>query len=322
MNITLVAPGLLPVPAKKYGGIELVIWNIRNVLIGEGHTVTIVNVSDSLNSIRRRITIIRQVNASKPDVVHIHAAKYFQLGRFMRCRCIVFTDHCPDVSVADYPYHRRARQKESHIICLSKHIRQHYLSVGIRSNFIHVIPNGLMSEQYRFTENPLHKERSIYLAIVNKRKRQHLYWDLPGLDFAGPIEDQSAHIGKSYIGEWSRSQVCEQLTEYANLVLLSKSEVAAALVCLEALASGLGLVISETNAENLDTSLPFIDVIPEHKIHEREFVANVILENRAKSLGMRMEIKEYARNNFDIRNLISKQYIPLLKSIALGNRAK
>ena len=318
MNITLVAPGLLPVPPKKYGGIELAIWNISKVLVSEGHKVSIVNVMDSINSIYRRMRIIREVNASKPDIVHIHASKYFQLGRFIRCPCIVFTDHCPDVSLVEYPYHRRALQKGSHIVCLSERIREHYLSVGVRSNFIHVIPNSLMTEEYRFTENPIHKDRSIYLAIVNKRKRQHLYWGLPGLDFAGPIEDQTDVVGENYIGEWSRQQVHEELTEYANLVLLSKSEVGAALVCMEALTSGLGLVISETNAENLNTSLPFIDVIPERKIHDREFVANIISENRSKSLGMRIQIKDYARNSFDTRNTITNQYIPLLSSIVQG----
>lgn len=317
MKITLVAPGLAPVPPGKYGGIELVIWNIRNVLVDSGHQVGVVNVRDSIGSIRRRLRIIRQVNAAKPDIVHIHASKYFQLARFMRGARVLFTDHCPQVSRADYPYHRRALQKDTHIVCLSERIREHYLAVGARPDCAHVIPNGLTTEQYRFTEQPKHKARSIYLAIVSKRKRQHLYWGLPGLDFAGPIKDPTQSVGENYLGEWSRQQVREQLTEYANLVLLSEAEVAAALVCMEALASGLGLVISQTCVGKLDTSLPFIDVIAERDIHNRALVANIIAKNRAKSLGMRAQIKEYAKN-FDIKRTIANRYIPLLNAIVQG----
>ena len=169
-----------------------------------------------------------------------------------------------------------------------------------------------MTKQYRFTEKPELSDRSIYLALVDHQiKRQYLFCGIPGLDFVGPIFDKTDFTDENYLGEWSRAKIAQDLTEYANLVLLSEAEAATALVCLEALASGLGLVISEANTEYLDTSLPFIDVIPESKIHDRDFVACVIAENRIKALGMRQQIREYAVSNFDVANIIENRYLPL-----------
>ncbi len=313
MNIAFVCDCDRSFPPQSYGGIELVIWNYRQILERKGHRIRIVNITQGA-SIVRRLKIIREVNSFKPDLVHIVASKYFGMGRYFKRRTLFLTDHSPQVCLAEYPYHRRALQKGAHIVCLSERISAHYLAAGAPPDFVHVIPNCLMTDQYRFTEKPKHKSRSIYLAAVTKRKRQHLYWGLPGLDFAGKVDEPTDVVEENYLGEWSRQQVQQELTEYANLVLLSESE-AAAMVCVEALAGGLGLVLSEAAAVNLDTSLPFIDIVPEHKIHDREFVANAIAENRDQALAMRRQIRDYAKNNFDVKRIIENQYIPLLSSI-------
>jgi len=313
MRIALVSTGQLPIPAPGYGGIELVLHYHRQILERLGHEVRIVNVMRGA-SIARRLRIVRQVNSFRPDLAHIHASKYFNLSRWLRCRGIFLTDHAPEVSLADYPCHRRALQKNTRIICLSENIRRHYVAAGAPPGCAHVISNGLMAGRFRFTETPRHREHSLCLAIVNRRKRQHLLRGIPGLYFAGPVEDDIA-LGKDYLGEWSRVQVENDLTDYANLVLLSESEVAAALVCLEAMASGLGLVISQTNAANLDTSLPFIDLVPEEKITDRDYVTAVIAKNRAAALGMRREIRDYAKKNFDVAQIIERQYLPLARAV-------
>jgi len=313
MRIALVSTGQLPIPAPGYGGIELVLHYHRQLLARLGREVRIVNVMRGA-SIARRLRIVRQVNSFRPDLAHIHASKYFNLSRWLRCRGIFLTDHAPEVSLADYPCHRRALQKNTRIICLSENIRRHYVAAGAPPGCAHVIPNGLMTGRFRFTETPRHREHSLCLAIINRRKRQHLLRGIPGLYFAGPVEDAIA-LGENYLGEWSRVQVENNLTDYANLVLLSESEVAAALVCLEAMASGLGLVISQTNAVNLDTSLPFIDLVPEEKITDRDYVTAVIAKNRTVALGMRREIRDYAEKNFDVAQIIERQYLPLARAV-------
>ena len=237
--------------------------------------------------------MIRQINASRADVCHIHASKYFNLARFIRCPNILFSDHSPGVSRADYPYHHRAKVKNAHTICLTNKIKELYVAAGVDSAYLHVVPNEVAVDEFSFTENPKHPDRSICLGLVSKRKRQYAIADIPNIDFAGPIHEPVDFLDGAYQGEWSRQQVCRNLTEYANKVLLTEAE-AHNRACMEALASGLGLVISENSADNLDTSLPFIDVVPDDKIHDREFVSGIIAKNRATALTMRKHIREYA----------------------------
>ena len=314
MNITLVALGKFQIPPQGYGGTELVIWNIRKILIKEGHAASIVNVKDRNNSILRRWRVVREINASNPDVVHIHTAKYFNLARFIRCPNILFLDHSPDVSFAEYKYHRRAKIKGAHIISFSEKIKELYAGIGADRDFLHVIPNGVAVNEISFSGSPKYPAKSICLGAVSKRKRQYAIADMVNIDFAGPIMDKTDFLDGAYKGEWSREQVCRNLTDYANKILLSKAE-AHNLACLEALAAGLGLVISEATTDNLDTSMPFINVVPENKIHDREFVAGVIAENRATALAMRKDIREYAKRNFDIEQIVKTKYLPLLSTI-------
>ena len=103
------------------------------------------------------------------------------------------------------------------------------------------------------------------------------------------------------------------MSDYGNLILLSDGE-ADPLVTKEALICGLGLVISECSTANLDTSKPFIDVIPENKINDLEYVESVIIKNREISNLMRNEIRQYALETFDW-SVIVKNYINLIESI-------
>ena len=314
MNITLVGTGDHSIPPEGYGGVELVIWNIRNILIDHGHKVNIVNVPGGGNSIPRRWKILRAIHAGRPDVVHLHASKYFNLARFIRCPNIVFTDHSPGVALADYEYHRRAKIKGAHTTCFSEKIKGLYAASGIDRNFLHTIPNGVAVNEFSFTEKPKHPDKSICLGVISKRKRQYALKAISNIDFAGPIHEEESFLDGAYQGEWTRTQVQEELTNYANMVLLSEAE-AHNLACLEAMAAGLGLVISEAAADNLDTELPFIDVIPENKIDDREFVANTIAQNRANALTMRKRIRQYAADNFDNATIVKNKYLPLLVAL-------
>ena len=110
----------------------------------------------------------------------------------------------------------------------------------------------------------------------------------------------------------------KNLTEYSNLVLLSDGE-AHPLVCMEALAAGLGVVVCEWGAANLDTNEPFIDVIPEDKISDIEYVEDTIRLNREFAIHNRDSILEYSKQ-FDWVNVIKEIYIPTVEKL-LSNRA-
>ena len=67
---------------------------------------------------------------------------------------------------------------------------------------------------------------------------------------------------------------------------------------MEALAAGLGLVISEKASANLDISKKFINVIPEKKINDKEYIKKIILLNREYSCKNRKEIFDYLLSIF------------------------
>ena len=95
------------------------------------------------------------------------------------------------------------------------------------------------------------------------------------------------------------------LTKYTNLVLLSEGENGSPLVVKEALIAGLGIVVSEFASSELDTTKPFICVIPENKIFDLQYVEKEIIKNKNISTMMRKEIREYGLSNFSWNKLVN-----------------
>ena len=156
-------------------------------------------------------------------------------------------------------------------------------------------------------------ERSIYLAKIDYRKRQHMFQGIDSLWFAGNLADNRFNPQKNYLGEWSKEVLFKNLTDYGNLVLLSDGE-AHPLVCMEALAAGLGVVVTEWGKANLDVDKEFITIIPEKKISDLEFIEDAIIKNREYSVAHREEIIKYAEQ-FEWKEVIKKHYIPAVKSL-------
>jgi hypothetical protein len=65
MKITLVGPGIMPIPPTGWGAVEILVWDTKNALENLGHTVQIVNTRDQNQ-------IISEINSFRPDFVHIH----------------------------------------------------------------------------------------------------------------------------------------------------------------------------------------------------------------------------------------------------------
>ena len=205
------------------------------------------------------------------------------------------------------------------VFCLSEGISNVYkVMLGIPSDKLFVTPNGVSSEVFSYTENPEFGDRSIYLAKIDYRKRQHIFQSIESLWFAGNIADSRFDSNCNYLGEWDKPTLYKNLTQYGNLVLLSDGE-AHPLVCMEALTAGLGVVVCEWGKANLDVTKPFITVIPEEKIADIEYVEKKIIENREYSLLHRKEILEYS-SNFDWIKVISKYYIPSVTKIINGQK--
>jgi glycosyltransferase involved in cell wall biosynthesis len=173
------------------------------------------------------------------------------------------------------------------------------------------VPNGV--DYKAFKQTPRSKySKSICLGKIDSRKNQAKLQKLNcDIVFVGQNSDINFDISDiNYLGQWSRDEVFAHLTDYTNLILLSNAELQP-LVCLEALSAGLGLVISEQSAQNLDCNLDFITVIPSSKMDDDQYIKNKIIENKDLCLSIdRKRITDYA-STFDWSNII-KQYVSYL----------
>ena len=78
---------------------------------------------------------------------------------------------------------------------------------------------------------------------------------------------------------------------------------------------GLGLVVSETVAVELDLNKTFIDVIPEDKIKDIEYIQKVVDVNKRMSRQIRKEIRRYGIDTFGLENILAYEYVPKLQSL-------
>ena len=307
----------MTIPPKGWGAVEILIDDIRKNLQEIGHKVSIINTTN-LNY------AVGITNALNPDIVHIHYDDYSFLAHHLNCKNVILTSHFayleqPSKWSENYnKFFWEFINTDSHIFCLSKGILDMYKKGGKSNDRLHLVSNGVRTDLFKFDEVCERPNDSLCLGKIDPRKRQAIFQNIDNLYFAGRIEDPEfkGRLKATYLNEWNKEQLYRDLTKFANLVLISDGE-AHPLVCMEALSAGLGLVISEYATANLDTSLPFIDVVPESKICDLEYVSNILENNRKVSVKMRKEIREYAMN-FDWKRVIQDKYIKSIEKILEG----
>jgi glycosyltransferase involved in cell wall biosynthesis len=317
MKIVFIGPGFMTIPPKGWGAVESLIDDYRNALESLGHEVFIVNTP-------HLEVAVGLANMFNPDLVHIQYDDYAYITPHLLCKNIALTSHYAYLESGD-KWNKDYRNifwncvnSSANIFCLSKGIQDVYRKAGVKEHRLHITPNGVKTAAYSFNQEPKFPDRSIYLAKIDFRKRQYLIQDIENLYFAGPLEDDRFDsTNERYLGEWTRDYLTNHLTDYSNIVLLSDGE-AHPLVCLEGMAAGLGLVISEYATANLDTTLPFIDVVSEETIKNPEELQKIIKKNREISNTMRNEIRQYALSNFTWEKVIEKYYIPAISAIIQG----
>ncbi len=311
MKICIIGPGFSQIPPVGWGAVEIVIWDTTNALKELGHQVHIINTTNPQE-------IIGTINQLNPDFVHVHYDDYVFLYPYIQFPKAITTHYGylerPEMYGA-YSYKANGFANiKPNVFALSEGIKNIYKNqMRIPEDNLYVVPNGVTNEKFRFTNTPKYSDRSIYLAKVDYRKRQTLFQSISSIYYAGNIVDERFDSNKNYLGEWTKEDLYNNLTDYANLILLSDGE-AHPLVCMEALAAGLGLVISEWATANLDLTKDFITVIPESKITDFDYISKKIEENRIVSLKKRKEIVEYAKE-FNWKKQLETHYIPSVKSI-------
>ena len=315
MKVSIVGPGIMPIPPTGWGAVEILIWDQKLALEKLGHEVDIVNTQSP-------VEILSQVNKFRPDFVHIQYDDFIELYPYIQYPCAI-TSHFgyfEQPNKWDYYGERIAKpfgRIQPNVFCLSGGIKDVYADVlKVPEKKLFVTPNGVNVDNFRATISPEFPDRSIYLAKIDYRKRQHMFQSIRSLYYAGNTADPRFDTSNNYLGEWSKDTLYTHLTEYGNLVLLSDGE-AHPLVCLEAFAAGLGVVVSEWAAANLDTDREFITVIAEEKINDVGFVEEMIVKNRNYCNNNREEIIEYAKE-FDWANVVDKYYVSAMETI-IGN---
>jgi len=192
---------------------------------------------------------------------------------------------------------------------LSKQDEALFLAHGVPPSRIVMCLNGSNPTTIQ-PQAGLYESKSIYVGKVEERKRQHLFDTIPDLEFYGPCATNTIH--PHYKGERNHADLMKLLPHYGNLVLLSSGE-GTPLVVKEALMAGLPIVISECCAADLDPQ-PYIDIVPESRIHDKEYVSNVIDANRQKKQRFTNEIRTYAESRFSWHTLM-KTYVGNLERI-------
>ena len=312
MKIALIGPGIMPIPPEGWGGVEHLIWNFYLQLKKVGDEPYILNIKN-LNE------IVSTLNEQDFDAVHLHYDQYANIMPYLKCRKQMITSHYPYLEDPEPQYvflYDLLKGTGSHIVSLSDRIKDEFVRREIPEKDVSVLPCGIDTDLYSLDEEDvLYPDRSIVVGKIEPRKRQaHLQKHDLNIDFIGNNADPSFDISDPcYLGEQSKQDIMDNLTAYANMVLLSSGE-AHPFVCLEGMAAGLGLVLSEQSTANLDLSQPFITVIPDNKMDDFDYLKEKIEENRKVSLGMRKEIREYCYTNFDWGNII-KKYKKIIESI-------
>ena len=323
MKIGFIGPGIMPIPPDGWGAVESLIWEIACELGEKGHEGMIINVPD-LNE------IVKTVQENDFDFIHLF---YDVFHPVMDAIKQVSPRSVTAISSA-YPYvdqfefHQRdgytntynwlINQKDHYNFCLSDKDLKTYKNGGGDTSKLFRLGLGAQHKNFKFNIDCEKADKTLYMAKIEVRKRQWIYQSIDSIEFVGRYSPTTTfdRLHKSYIGEWTTEEKHENVTKYANLMLLSDGENGTPLVIKEALVSGIGIVCSKYAAYDLDMSLPFITIIPDDKLNDLEYVENAIQENREVSIGMRQEIRDYGVKNFSWENIVNqyeKDILEILK---------
>ena len=314
MKIALIGPGIMPIPPKAWGAVEILIWDYHNELVRLGHQVTIINTKD-------RDEIIRQCNNDRFDFVHLHYDVYYEILDKLTCPNVAITSHYPYI---DQPgqhwkdgytniFTFLCEQTKYYNFVLADKDKETFIKYGANLLKIKKIKNGIDSEKFSFMPLPIYN-KTMYLGQITPRKNQAKYQNISTVEFVGGCADKNFNqLSVSYWGEWPREKIQQDLTKYANLILISEGE-ADPLVVKEALIAGLGVVINKSSAENLDISKDFITVVDDDKKDDIEYVRALLEENKKIAKRKRTEIRQYGIEQFDIKKECEK-YLDIVHNI-------
>lgn len=325
MKIALIGPGIIAIPPPGWGAVEILVWDYYRELKKLGHEVEIINKMrqhpyDQSNPFTPYCQeLIKEINEGQYDFVHLHYDCLYHILLYLNAKKIGITSHYPYI---DQPEKHRmdgftpifnfmVQNKNQIIFALSKKDHTTFINECSNKDNLCIILNGANPNEINSVVNGIYKDRSIYIAKIEERKQQYKYCTIPNIDFYGKCDDTHFKILNCYKGEPNRTKLMNLLSNYGNLVLLSNGENGTPLVIKEALMAGLPIVTNKYSSNDLDTNLPFIDIIPDDKLNDLYYIEKVIQENR-KKICFKNDIRKYAEEHFSWEKLVEK-YISFVK---------
>jgi glycosyltransferase involved in cell wall biosynthesis len=315
-KICFVGPCNVTIPPQGWGAVESIIWDYKINLEKRDYNILILT-DKTLNE------MVEKIIKFEPNYIHIMYDDNIDIIPLLKNRNIIpkskiiYTTHFAYITHPDFKnkfkqYYNDIFIKSidykddiDYLNVISEQIRDIYIAAGFSNNKIHVINNGAREDAFEYKLIPKYSNKSVYIAKIEERKCQYKYQSIESIDFVGNYANSTFDItNKNYLGEWSKEQLYSNLTDYENLILLSNGE-ADPLVVKEALIAGLGVVVSECAIANLDITKEYIDVIPNEKLDDIEYIENIINQNREISINMRDKIREYGLI-FSWNNIINK----------------
>jgi glycosyltransferase involved in cell wall biosynthesis len=328
MKIALIGPGILPIPPPGWGAVEILIWDYAVLLREKGHQV------DILNEIRRSSAdqsapytpycqrLIYKINTGDYDFVHLHYDCLFHIMMYLTCPKKAITSHYPYIDQLE-KHHGDGYSTTFEGICQNEHfiiftVSQKDYDVfhkySQKKENIRVLLGGIPTRYSIKNDNPQYPNKSVYLGKIEPRKAQKKYISIPNIDFYGPCYDSEFCKLECYKGELSRDKLYQTLSEYGNMILLSTGENGTPYVIKEALFVGLPIVTNQYSSNDLDVSLPFIDIIPNNKLEDLTYISDIIQQNLVKQ-NRKQEIIDYAIRQFSLESICDKYLEVIFKDI-------
>jgi hypothetical protein len=305
LKILLVGHGNMSIPPNGWGAVESLIYEYYCQLKVLGHDVSILNTRDFDN-------IVEDIRMNAYDYVHLHNDILINIvDRFPKTTNVVLTSHYPYIhdpskwndleSGYNYgkfvmtPLLRQAQRV--HVCAVSQKDRDAFVSYGVPTSSVSICLNGFNAARFNVVPDvSADNAVTICLSQIIKRKRHNLLYGIPGIAYVGKLNDASLTppAGSQYLGEWTDAEKHAKLTNYANAILVSDGENGTPLSIKESLAVGLGCVISEAVASEIPADWFWVNVIPESRIHDAEFIRMSCETNRMITSAVRATIREKA----------------------------
>jgi glycosyltransferase involved in cell wall biosynthesis len=316
MRIALVGPGIMPIPPPGWGAVEILIWDYYQELVRQGQEVDIVNPIRSSEWDQSDATapymqsLIDTLNQGNYDWVHIHYDCLYHMIPHLTCPGVAITSHFPYIDQPDKHggyaniFSNICYNHRHMIYALSQKDYDMFARHAVDPSRIRLMVNGANHRTIVPTNDDTgpNRDRSIYIAKVEPRKQQHKYCTLPDVDFYGKCDDPGFRALPCYRGEKPHDELMQIMAGYGNLVLLSTGE-ADPLVIKEALMAGLPVVTNTYSSTVLDPSLPWVDIIPDDRLEDLDYIGRVIRDNRTKRT-LTDEIRRYAVEHFSWEKLV------------------